>query len=245
MEPSATEVNNLACTLGSPWDVVQADALASIRSEEGVPSGATSMAVSIDGVMLGMRKEKGTPGQEDAPRPAGFQEASSGTISLCDANRKCLRTVCYGRMPEAREVSLKEDVLTEAAHWMKIRPELKIVFIAGGAPENWRYCNSGTGLLARLAAFERGARCRLRLGRTAGAAPLRDASPNPEGRAGRHRGCHPSAALPGEKAPPPEGQLPRPRLLSQETAPHALRGNPHQRAANRKWARGYSERGSV
>ncbi len=140
MAPSATALNQLATTLGSVWDVVQADALASIRSEEGVPSEAVSMAVSIDGAMLGMRKENGASGPKDTPRPAGFREASSGTISLCDANGKCLRTVCYGRMPEAGKVSLKEDVLTEAAHWMEIRPELVPVFIADGSPDNWRYC---------------------------------------------------------------------------------------------------------
>ena len=38
---------------------------------------------------------------------AGFWEASSGTISLYDATGTCLRTVCYGRMPEARKMSRK------------------------------------------------------------------------------------------------------------------------------------------
>ena len=140
MAPSATALNQLAITLGSAWDVVQADALTSIRSAEGVPLEAVSMAVSIDGAMLGMRKEKDAPGRKDTPRPAGFREASSGTISLCDANGKRLRSACYGRMPEAGKVSLKEDVLREAGHWMEIQPELEVVFIADGSADNWRYC---------------------------------------------------------------------------------------------------------
>ena len=124
---------------------------------------------------------------------------------------------------------------------MEIRRELKVVFLAVGPSENWllrgsvSVCCPGTGYLARLAAFGRGARCRLWRGHAAGAAPLRDAPPNSGGRAGRDRPSRPSAALPGEIAPPPKGHLPCPRLLSQATAPHALRGNPRRRAAHRKW----------
>ena len=101
MQPSATALNNLAVTMGSAWDVVQDGALKAIRIEEGIPAEAVTMAVAVDGAMLGMRKEKGALGQGNAPRPAGFREASSGTISLYDAAGECLRTVCYGRMPEA------------------------------------------------------------------------------------------------------------------------------------------------
>ena len=85
MQPSATALNNLATTMGSAWDVVQVGALEAIRIEEGIPAEAVTMAVAVDGSMLGMRKEKGAPGQGNAPRPAGFREASSGTISLYDA----------------------------------------------------------------------------------------------------------------------------------------------------------------
>ena len=83
------------------------------------------MAVAVDGSMLGMRKEKGAPGQGNAPRPAGFREASSGTISLYDAAGTCLPTVCYGRMPEAGKVSLKGDVVAEAEHCLRLRPDLQ------------------------------------------------------------------------------------------------------------------------
>ena len=48
---------------GSAWDVVQDGALEAIRIEEGIPAEAVTMAVAVDGSMLGMRKEKGAPGQ--------------------------------------------------------------------------------------------------------------------------------------------------------------------------------------
>ena len=140
MQPSATPLSNLAVTMGSAWGVVQDGALKTIRIEEGIPAEAVTMAVAVDGSMLGMRKEKGAPGQGNAPRPAGFREASSGTISLYDAAGECLRTVCYGRMPEAGKVSLKADVVAEAEHCLRLRPDLEVVFIADGAPDNWSFC---------------------------------------------------------------------------------------------------------
>ena len=140
MRPSATALSNLAVTMGSAWGVVQDGALKAIRIEEGIPAEAVTMAVAVDGSMLGMRKEKGAPGQGNAPRPAGFREASSGTISLYDAAGECLRTVCYGRMPEAGKVSLKGDVVAEAEHCLRLRPDLEVVFIADGAPDNWSFC---------------------------------------------------------------------------------------------------------
>ena len=140
MQPSATALNNLATTMGSAWDVVQVGALEAIQIEEGIPAEAVTMAVAVDGSMLGMRKEKGAPGQGNTPRPAGFREASSGTISLYDAAGTCLRTVCYGRMPEAGKVSLKGDVVAEAEHCLRLRPDLQVVFIADGAPDNWSFC---------------------------------------------------------------------------------------------------------
>ena len=63
MQPSATGLNHLVETLGSAWDVVQEKALDVIRQEEGVPKKAATVAVSIDGAMLGMRKEKAAPDQ--------------------------------------------------------------------------------------------------------------------------------------------------------------------------------------
>ena len=140
MQPSATALSNLAVTMGSAWGVVQDGALKAIRIEEGIPAEAVTMAVAVDGSMLGMRKEKAAPGQGNAPRPAGFREASSGTISLYDAAGECLRTVCYGRMPEAGKVSLKGDVVAEAEHCLRLRPDLEVVFIADGAPDNWNFC---------------------------------------------------------------------------------------------------------
>ena len=49
-------------------------------------SEARALAISIDGVHVGMRKEKVARGQGVASVPAGFREASSGTVSLFDGD---------------------------------------------------------------------------------------------------------------------------------------------------------------
>ena len=140
MRPSATALNNLVETLGSAWEMVQEKALDVIRREEGVPEKAATVAVSMDGAMLGMRKEKARPGQGDAPWPAGFREASSGTVSLYDDDGACLRGVCFGWMPESGKVSLKEDLLAEVSQLLLLRPDLQLVFISDGAPNQWAWC---------------------------------------------------------------------------------------------------------
>ena len=140
MRPSATALNNLVETLGSAWDVVQDKALDVIRREEGVAENAATVAVSIDGAMLGMRKEKARPGQGDAPQPAGFREASSGTVSLYDDDGVCLRGVCFGRMPESGKVSLKEDLLAEVSQVLLLRPDLQLLFISDGPPNHLAWC---------------------------------------------------------------------------------------------------------
>ena len=151
MAPSATALNSLIALLGTVWEIREAQALEAIRAEEEVAVEAAAISVSADGVMLGMRKEKGAPQQGDAPRPAGFREASSGTVSLHggnpgeDGSLPRLRTVCFGRMPEAGKVSLKEDIAAEVRHLAQRRPDLPIVCIADGAPDNWTsvlHCSS-------------------------------------------------------------------------------------------------------
>ena len=140
MEVSGTALNHLLATSDAAWDVLRDGALKQAREAEGVPEDAALLVVSMDGTMIGMRKGKAPPGQEDGARPAGYREASSGTISFYSRDGKCLRTVRYGRMPEARKLSLKADLLTEVAHYLELQPDLELVFIADGASENWVWC---------------------------------------------------------------------------------------------------------
>lgn len=140
MEVSGTALNDLLTTSDSAWEVLRDRTLKEAREAEGVPRDAALLVVSMDGTMIGMRKEKALPGQEDGARPAGYREASSGTISFYSREGKCLQTVRYGRMPEARKLSLKKDLLTEVAHYLELRPDLELVFISDGAADHWAWC---------------------------------------------------------------------------------------------------------
>ena len=137
MEVSGTALNNLLTTSEAAWDVLRDGTLREAREAAGVPKDAALLVVSLDGTMIGMRKEKAPPGQEDEARPAGYREASSGTISFYSADGNCLQTVRYARMPEARKLSLKEDLLTEVSHYLQLQPDLELVLISDGAPDHW------------------------------------------------------------------------------------------------------------
>jgi len=85
--------------------------------------------------------EKRAKAKEEGKRtrgPAGFQEASCGTLSLHDKDGERLKTVYYGRMPETKKGVLSDQLDREAASLLGARPELKVVLLADGAKENWR-----------------------------------------------------------------------------------------------------------
>ena len=138
MQPSATALNNLVKRLGANLEASGEQVLDGVREQEEVPENARALVVSVDGVMVGMRKQKASAEEGVTPRPAGFREAASGTVSLLDAEGKRLRTHYHARMPEAGKVTLKAALLKEVEHYRK--SPLRLAFIADGAPDNWRWC---------------------------------------------------------------------------------------------------------
>lgn len=139
MKPSATALDNLVRSPAPVTDVLEERAVQAVRTEEDVPENAAVLAVSRDGAMLGMRMEKGLPQQGIAPRPAGFREASSGTVSFFGPDGEWLRSACFARMPESGKATLKRDVLAEVEYCLQQKPELEIVLFADGAPDNWAW----------------------------------------------------------------------------------------------------------
>ena len=138
MSPSATALNHLIGTVGEAWNVVQDEALPGIRADEEIPAGSSALSISLNGVMLGMRNEKGEGRQGDAAA-AGFREASCGTVSLLDADGERIRTIYSGRMPEAGKATLKHGLIEEASHVLQIRPDLEVIVLADGTADNWNW----------------------------------------------------------------------------------------------------------
>lgn len=136
MRPSVASLVRLYETAGRRWEEIAQDALARIRDQEKVPDAAAVVSVQIDGVMVPMLPEtkanKGEGGVE-------WREAACATISLGTAEGELLRTIRHGRMPERNKRRLKELMVEEVDALLAKRPDLRLVTIANGAHDNWRF----------------------------------------------------------------------------------------------------------
>lgn len=145
MRPSRSSLERLPKMVSRRWEENRLMWEEALRSQETLPSGAATVAISLDGVMTpmkgGQRLEKRAQARGEGKRtrgPAGFKEASCGTFSFHDEDGERLKTLYYGRMPEARKGILSDQLGHEAASLLDARPELKVVLLADGAKDNWR-----------------------------------------------------------------------------------------------------------
>ena len=66
------------------------------------------------------------------------QELGCGTVSLHDAEEERLRTVHFGQMPESKKAALCQELEAEVRAIL-VRPRLRVVKLADGAGDNWRF----------------------------------------------------------------------------------------------------------
>ena len=142
MRPSRASLDRLPKELSTHWESQRQEWEAALRAQETVPHEASVVAISVDGVTVRMkggerRAKREQPGKH-ASGPTGQREAGCGTVVLYDAEGERLQTVRYGRMPERRKVTLQQQLETEAASVLAVRPDLRRVLLADGAEHNWR-----------------------------------------------------------------------------------------------------------
>ena len=108
------------------------------------------MAVSLDGVMAPMKDGKRQAKRQQAVRkgkspsgPCGYQEVGCATVSYYGRFGERLLTRRMARMPERKKVTLKKQLTQELIGALCQRPDLRVVKVADGAPDNWSYL-SGT-----------------------------------------------------------------------------------------------------
>ena len=138
---SGPAVSSLVDLTGEASRRFEADAEAltgKLMAEEDIHPEAVAVMIALDGVMLRMHAEE-VNGKEV---PAGWREASCGVAALLDAEGNMLQSVYLGRLPEAGKESLKAQLSRQLFHWLRQRPDLKLVVIADGARDNWTFLDS-------------------------------------------------------------------------------------------------------
>lgn len=143
MQPSRSTLARLPRELSAPWEAHRPDWEATLQRQEPVPPGATTMAVSVDGVLAPLKPQgaprsatPAAPGKH-ASGPTGYREVGCGTVSLYDAEGARLQTVRYARMPEAHKGPLAQQLQTEAQALLAVRPDIQRGYLAEGAESNW------------------------------------------------------------------------------------------------------------
>jgi hypothetical protein len=154
MRPSRSSLDRLPKELSPHWEQHRIAWETTLRQHETIPPAATTMALSVDGVMAPMR---GTQQQEKADKalqsgkhasgPIGYKEVGCGTVTLYDAEAQRLQTIRYGRMPEPKKATLQQQLETEARSTLALCPTLRRVHLADGAHHNWFLLNAIEQLL--------------------------------------------------------------------------------------------------
>ena len=150
MKPSRSSLDRLPRGLSDVWEHDREVFDAALREKVGIPEEAAVVAVSLDGVMVNMRdttrkatlraqaRVEGRPGKG----PAGYKEASVGVLTFYDTKGERLASRRFGRMPESHKVTTKDWLRAELDLVRQRRPDLKVVAIADGAPDNWTFLDS-------------------------------------------------------------------------------------------------------
>lgn len=138
MRPSRSSLDRLPERMSTRWEERREEFERCVRHLETVPEQASTVAVSLDGVMVPVREAKSN-GAAGKNAKIGYQEASCGTVSVHDNDGVRLGTVFFGRMPESKKPSLHRSLAAETADTViSLEAPRRLVFVADGASENWR-----------------------------------------------------------------------------------------------------------
>lgn len=146
MQPSRSTLDRLPRTLSAHWEAHRQEWEAAVQGQETVPAEATTLAISVDGVLAPLkpseaeraaRRAKRTAPGKQASGPTGYREVGCGTLTLYDRRGERVDTLQYARMPEPKKVTLGEQLQAEAHAILGARPDLRRVYLADGAETNW------------------------------------------------------------------------------------------------------------
>lgn len=149
MTPSRSSLERLPIRCSQTWEADRENLEAELRSAMIIPLEATTVGVMLDGVMVNMVQSNRAELKQAARHqgrkiggPVGYKEASVGALVLYDCNGERLQTRRFGRMPEADKETLKRTLAAELKHIRELRPDLIVVAVSDGAPNNWSFLES-------------------------------------------------------------------------------------------------------
>ena len=146
MTPSKSTLDRLPKALQGHWEAQRPRFEATLRHQAAIPPEAVAMAVSLDGVMAPMkdgarhakRQQARAKGQSPSG-PMGYQEVGCATVSYYDRHGDRLCTRRMARMPEGNKATLQSPLTAEVRKALIQRPDVRVVTVADGAADNWRY----------------------------------------------------------------------------------------------------------
>lgn len=146
MKPSHTTIDQQPKTISARWEAHRSAWENTLRQAATIPATATTLTVSLDGVMAPVRQDDGTKKAasvgKQASGPRGYREIGCGSVALYDQEGQRLQTVRYGRMPEYKKNTLRQQLTAECQHILQQAPHLKVVKLADGARDNWDYLST-------------------------------------------------------------------------------------------------------
>ena len=146
MRPSHTTIDNQPKIIAEVWEANRQEWEEALRQTEEGPPQTAVLAVSLDGVMAPVRQADGTKKEtmagKQASGPLGYREIGCGSVALYNQEGQRLSTVRYGRMPERKKATLRQQLTAECQHILHQAPHLKVVKLADGAPDNWDYLST-------------------------------------------------------------------------------------------------------
>lgn len=149
MAPSRSSLDRLPARFSQTWEADRLSLEAELRSSVTIPTEATTVGVMLDGVMVNMMrstraglKQAAREGGRKISGPVGYKEASVGALVFYGVEGERLMTRRIGRMPEEDKGTLKETLAAELDHVRKQRPDLIVVAVSDGAPNNWSFLES-------------------------------------------------------------------------------------------------------
>lgn len=143
MRPSHPTLDHQAKLIAEVWETNRQAWEAALRQTEEVPAQATVLTISLDGVLAPVRQADGSKKEaavgKQASGPLGYREIGCGAVALYDQTGQRLSTTRYGRMPEYKKATLRQQLTAECQAILRQAPHLTVIKLADGAADNWDY----------------------------------------------------------------------------------------------------------